>query len=535
MRWRWTLTVSAGVAFLTFATLFFLVDAGFTFLQFMWRDLDSERVHRWAAIVGIWLKPSLYLLLATGAVAWTARRFGAPSVWQGLSIGLISAVGVLVLDLNFAPATRRELVIFPLLALVSGILGSYLGRSSLAGRETLYRASRDIGAAGSPDKVAAAIGRHLARPEVEQVSLWTVASRVGDEALSLDLAGSWSARNEGSGQGPWPSGSRLDGDRMPMLAGMRRQTPLIVRGRELPDGERDVWERAGVRSALLVPLGASGEGPDGLLAVASHGRRFSRSMVRAYMTLGPQAALALENLRLVRDALHSGMMNERRRLAHEIHDTLIQGFASVVMNLEAAEGTSGKNPSQAHRHLDEAKRTARESMDEARRIVWALRPEALEGASLSEAFSRLAGRWSEANGVVVEVAVTGSPRRLHPETEVTLLRVAQEALANVGKHAGASRVVLTLSYMEDRVALDAQDDGVGFESAGNGFGHGLGGFGLRAMRERVEHNGGRLLVESEPGRGTALVAELPVTGMGAGGAATAVERSNGTSNSKEAR
>lgn len=504
--------ISAGVAFLTFAMLFFLVDVGFTILELLWRDeLAPERVNRWAAIVGIWLKPALYLLLATGAVAWTVRRFGTTNVWQGLCIGLLSVCGVLVIDLGFAPATTREMIVFPILALVSGILGSFLGRISLAGREALYRASRDVGSARDPGEIAAAIGRNLARPDVEQVSLWTVTSRVEDAALKLDLVGAWSAR----GEGLWTSGAYLNEDRIPMLAGMRRQSSRTVRRPELPDEERTIWEREGIRSALLIPLGASGEGPDGLLAVASRGRRFSRGMVRAYLTLGPQAALALENLRLVRDALHSGMMNERRRLAHEIHDTLIQGFASIVMNLEAAEGSLGENPA-ANRHLDEARRTARESMDEARRMVWALRPEALEGASLSEAFSRLATRWSEANGVRAEVTVTGSPRRLPPETEVTLLRVAQEALANIRKHAAASRVVLTLSYMEDRVTLDAQDDGVGFGpgTSRNGSdsvlnGNGLGGFGLRTMRERVEHNGGRLLVESEPGRGTALVAELP--------------------------
>ena len=90
--------------------LFFLVDVGFTILELLWRDeLAPERVNRWAAIVGIWLKPALYLLLATGAVAWTVRRFGTTNVWQGLCIGLLSVCGVLVIDLGFAPATTRAL------------------------------------------------------------------------------------------------------------------------------------------------------------------------------------------------------------------------------------------------------------------------------------------------------------------------------------------------------------------------------------------------------------------------------------------
>ena len=98
---------------------------------------------------------------------------------------------------------------------------------------------------------------------------------------------------------------------------------------------------------------------------------------------------------------------------------------------------------------------------------------------------------------------TGTPRTVHPEVEVTLLRAAQEALANVARHAGATRVGLTLSYMEDLVTLDVRDDGVGFEPT-------RAGFGLTGMRQRVHGVGGRLAVESAPGEGTAISASVPV-------------------------
>jgi signal transduction histidine kinase len=236
--------------------------------------------------------------------------------------------------------------------------------------------------------------------------------------------------------------------------------------------------------------------------------------VRTYQTAGAQAALALENIRLVEQARQSGELEERRRLAGEIHDTLIQGFASIAMNLEATEGSLGNGSVAAWRHLDEARRTARENLVEARRIVWALGPEALREAPLHEALARLAQRWSEGSEVFAGVRVTGEPRPLLAEIEVTLMRASQEALTNVRKHARASRVVLTLSYMEDRVALDIKDDGVGFE-AGNGGRFALaltGGFGLRTMRERAERSGGSLLIESEPGSGTTLAVELPLRG-----------------------
>ena len=164
-------------------------------------------------------------------------------------------------------------------------------------------------------------------------------------------------------------------------------------------------------------------------------------------------------------------------------------------------------------HLKNAERIARESLAEARRLVWALRPESLDRRSLSEALHRLAEEWSEETGVRARAATSGTLRLLLPEIEVALLRTAQEALTNVRKHARASEANMTLSYMDDCVALDVVDDGVGFDLArlkDPVEGHGAGCFGLVAMRGRIEQLGGTLVVESTPGEGTALAAELPV-------------------------
>jgi signal transduction histidine kinase len=153
--------------------------------------------------------------------------------------------------------------------------------------------------------------------------------------------------------------------------------------------------------------------------------------------------------------------------------------------------------------------------------VRALRPEPLEGARLPEALSEVAERWSGLNGVAAEVTTTGPARAMRPEIEVALLRTAQEALANVARHAGASRVVLTLSYMGDQVTLDVRDDGVGFEPpAGEpralpAGAEAEGGFGLTAMRQRLNGLAGTLEIESEPGSGTALSATLPAIPAGA--------------------
>jgi signal transduction histidine kinase len=205
----------------------------------------------------------------------------------------------------------------------------------------------------------------------------------------------------------------------------------------------------------------------------------------------------------------AGVLEERGRLAREIHDTLAQGFVSIVAHLEAAEETMDPGNGAALRHLGQARATARENLVEARRLVAALRPEILEGSSLPEALRRLAVRWSEGSGVPATLTVTGEERPLPQEAQVALLRTTQEALQNVRRHADAGEVTVTLSYMDDLVALDVQDDGAGFDPEKVTVGVERG-FGLRAMCERIESLGGSLLVESEPGEGCTLAVELPV-------------------------
>ena len=210
---------------------------------------------------------------------------------------------------------------------------------------------------------------------------------------------------------------------------------------------------------------------------------------------------------LVARAREAGMLDERQRMAREIHDTLAQGLTGIVTQLQAAERATQRSPADPaglRRHLAAATRLARDSLTEARRSVDALRPEPLEGCRLSEALVGVAERWSALNVIPVRVATTGAARPIDPEAEFALLRAAQEALANVARHAHATRVGLTLSYMENVVALDVRDDGVGFDPARLDQG-----FGLVAMRQRIAGLSGTLQVESEPGGGTAVSACVP--------------------------
>lgn len=204
----------------------------------------------------------------------------------------------------------------------------------------------------------------------------------------------------------------------------------------------------------------------------------------------------------------AGILAERQRLAHEIHDTLAQGFISIIMHLETAEQSLSVTHDDAHHQIQQAKETARQNLQDARRVVADLRPETLEKNTLPAAIERTVQRWSQRHNIAATMQTTGTPLPLHPDVDVTLLRAAQEALANIHKHAQAQNVSVTLSYMGDTVLLDVQDDGVGLNGASpSPFG---GGFGLQAMRERAAQFGGELLLESEPGAGTTVVVSIPI-------------------------
>jgi signal transduction histidine kinase len=210
---------------------------------------------------------------------------------------------------------------------------------------------------------------------------------------------------------------------------------------------------------------------------------------------------------LLTQAREAGVLEERQRMAREIHDTLAQGLTGIITQLEAVQ-QAGPGPGW-ERRIANAARLARDSLAEARRSVRAVRPEPLENTRLPEAVADVARQWSADSGVIADVTTTGTMLGLHPEVEVTLLRVAQEALANVAKHASASRVGITLSYMEDVVSLDIRDDGAGFEPGLRRVPGSGGGFGLTGMRQRVGRLAGSLAIESEPGRGTAISAIVP--------------------------
>ncbi|MED7950771.1 MULTISPECIES: sensor histidine kinase [unclassified Streptomyces] len=209
----------------------------------------------------------------------------------------------------------------------------------------------------------------------------------------------------------------------------------------------------------------------------------------------------------------AGVLAERERLAREIHDTLAQSLTSIQLLLRAAQRALPERTGAVAEYVEQARQAAQDNLAEARRFVRALTPPDLESGSLPDALERLCATTSVRSGLPVRLHVSGERVRLPVPHEVALLRIAQSALGNTVRHAGATHAEMTLGFTPGEVALDVVDDGAGFDPealAEAGPGDGDRGFGLPSMRARARSLGGTFAVESAPGEGTALAVLLPV-------------------------
>ena len=206
---------------------------------------------------------------------------------------------------------------------------------------------------------------------------------------------------------------------------------------------------------------------------------------------------------IARLSRETGVAAERARLAAEIHDTLAQGFTSLVTLVQAAESELDRDTAKVRRHLALAARTARENLTEARALVAGLMPSALGTGSVDQAIRRQLERFAEETSVAVTYQSEGDSVELPTVLEVVLLRMVQESLTNVCKHAKANAVTISLRVDENHAALRVSDDGVGFDPAGP-----VDGFGLRGMRSRAAQIGGTLTVQSGE-NGTTIELEVP--------------------------
>ncbi|MFJ3580857.1 sensor histidine kinase [Streptomyces sp. NPDC090127] len=235
----------------------------------------------------------------------------------------------------------------------------------------------------------------------------------------------------------------------------------------------------------------------------------ARTNARLEQALAENAALQAQLLLQAREA---GVAHERRRLAAELHDTIAQGLTGIIAQLQVVTVTP--DPALARVHVQRAADLARHSLGEARRSVRNLSPVALEHDTLPEALKHTVATWSERTGITTRFTVTGTAEPLHDEVAATLLRIAQEALANAERHSGASRAGVTLSYMGDEITLDVRDDGHGFDPGAVPARTADGGFGLPGMRARAERLAGCVTVETAPGDGTAVSARVPLVHHG---------------------
>jgi PAS domain S-box-containing protein len=268
----------------------------------------------------------------------------------------------------------------------------------------------------------------------------------------------------------------------------------------------------GVHTILFVPMLIAGR-VSGFIGIRFSLRRgFRQEEIELTRALAHQATLAIQLTRLSAQSRQSAVMAERNRMARDIHDTLAQGFTGVIVQLEAAgEAMSQSRTARVSDHLDQAGELARESLREARRSMQALRPQALEGKQLSEALRDLVKKMTAGTTVKAEFTSQGEQQKLPPEWEANLLRIGQEVLTNVLRHARASEFNVLLVFDSRAIRLNLRDDGCGFDPKRRHEG-----FGLQGMRERAEGMGGQLSIESANGKGTMISIVLPLASASEG-------------------
>ncbi len=253
-------------------------------------------------------------------------------------------------------------------------------------------------------------------------------------------------------------------------------------------------------------------GPIGVALVTVLAYRALDLETRARQALVDQLVEA--QAELAEEQHRTGALAERTRLSREIHDSVGQGLSSINLLLQAAEQAWAAQPETARGHVRTAAATARDGLDEVRRVVRDLAPAELtddaDTAALAAALERAAAESTLATaGLDVAVRVHGTPVPVPPEVAAALVRTARGALANVREHAAAGRVALTLTYQLDEVVLDVRDDGRGFNPA-LVRPSGTRGRGLAGIRERAAGLGGRTEVESAPGEGTTVSVSFPL-------------------------
>ncbi|MHB8332440.1 MAG: histidine kinase [Candidatus Dormibacteria bacterium] len=256
---------------------------------------------------------------------------------------------------------------------------------------------------------------------------------------------------------------------------------------------------------LLIPLTTAGD-QVGYLALR-HRRHLGARQMELLEVVAGHLALALRNAQLFADTQELATINERNRIAREIHDTLAQGLAGIVVQLQAADAWLGRDQGRAREAVDQATELARSSLQEARRSVWDLRPEGLQRAGLAGAVRDELNRVRDRARIKTSLRLKGMRGLVLPaRVEVAVFRIIQEAVANAHRHGRPSAITVEMTLLGGQLRVEVADDGRGFDPAGP---LRAGSFGITSMRERATTSGGSFEVLSSLGRGTQVVVRVP--------------------------
>ena len=294
----------------------------------------------------------------------------------------------------------------------------------------------------------------------------------------------------------------------------------VLRCSRLKNAEREGDPSSrGLRFHASVPIYA-GEIALGVLNVASEDwRELHEEELQLLHIVGDQIGLAVQRARLAtehtRAAARLATIEERNRLAREIHDTLAQGLAAITLQLETADALTAQRPERAHEAIRRALTLARTNLEDARRSVIDLRAAPLQNRTLSEALQELVQESRQEGVEVISYFAPADFPLLPPRLETALYRIAQEAVTNSKKHASARHVTVRLTLEENELCLSVSDDGQGFaieetRAAQARFGAQTGHFGLIGINERVKLLNGTLCIDSTPGVGTYLACCVPL-------------------------
>lgn len=271
---------------------------------------------------------------------------------------------------------------------------------------------------------------------------------------------------------------------------------------------QDLVRATGWEDVIQAPLRAKDKVLGVLVVGSSEPGKFDEQDIRLLTLLANQAGIFLQNARLQEGTKQTAVLEERNRLARELHDSVTQVLFGLTLNLEAAAGLMERRPERSAELITRAQEMAAEALAEMRSLIFELRPAALQEKGLAMALTNHVNLFRRRQELAVTLQISVEDR-LDPDVELCLYRVAQEALNNVAKHARAEHVWISYLAEPGAVTLTVRDDGKGFYATDSGMNQS---FGMIGMRERVEAVGGDLTISAVPGEGTTIQARIPVEG-----------------------